>query len=602
MSRRGGGGGVRGPSSALTAFLRDQGIDTSRPMNPYRRRDQLEEQDNTEAGSSTAGPSNAAAPRPTAARSNSRSGYNSDNLDESDGGDAGNRGKKKKSKAELGKAKAKAAARKRKRGEDDDDDDYEDEEDEYTAPSRGGVAAGGRPPDVGSFENCAECGKRFTVATGKDPFKKPAAPRKRKVPAEKRKVVNFEEDDNVKSLATMCIEMLSKHIDDIEALGNIGSLNMDAIAKIICKNRKLTPENVQLFYDVRNSDLTFMDVTGVWTIVLAPMDHMDLKDCAHAALQPPALMTLASLNPKLESLRLDLCGRMTDEVLGHYATQFTLLRRIELLGPFLVRKEGWAKFLEAVGPRLEGFLVTQSPRFDVSCLEALVQHIPPTQLKELRLSEFGNLKDEWLPSLAAFTQLTYLDLSYSTDSLTDEPVVQLLSAVGANLRHLDLSGHVLLTDKVLVDGIGRHTTVLESLSLCALEQLTDVGVAQLFKELPPEQRLRHADFTRNHALADEALQALLMHSGSALVELSINSWKETSSELLMDVAQYLPRIVYLDVGWCRGVDDFVVKAVLDGCPDLKTVKCYGCNRVTANCPKRGGVRIFGVESHSVMAN
>lgn len=50
---------------------------------------------------------------------------------------------------------------------------------------------------------CNPCAK----ASGGDPFKKPSAPRKRKDPADRRKVISFEEPERVKSLATICIEV-----------------------------------------------------------------------------------------------------------------------------------------------------------------------------------------------------------------------------------------------------------------------------------------------------------------------------------------------------------------------------------------------------------
>jgi len=50
---------------------------------------------------------------------------------------------------------------------------------------------------------CHECVK----ASGVDPFKKPAAPRKRKAAQEKRKVVNFEEKERVQTLARLCIDV-----------------------------------------------------------------------------------------------------------------------------------------------------------------------------------------------------------------------------------------------------------------------------------------------------------------------------------------------------------------------------------------------------------
>src|SRR5882757_6925889 len=47
---------------------------------------------------------------------------------------------------------------------------------------------------------CHKCAK----SSGADPFKKPAAPRKREAPADKRKVIHFEEL-RIPSLATLCI-------------------------------------------------------------------------------------------------------------------------------------------------------------------------------------------------------------------------------------------------------------------------------------------------------------------------------------------------------------------------------------------------------------
>jgi DNA repair protein RAD7 len=83
------------------------------------------------------------------------SGYNSDDLD---GIAEQPKPKKKLTKAQLEKekAKAKAEAKKRKRLDDDTDEDEEG----YAAPSKGVNTA---KPDIGSFTDCAKCGKKFTV-------------------------------------------------------------------------------------------------------------------------------------------------------------------------------------------------------------------------------------------------------------------------------------------------------------------------------------------------------------------------------------------------------------------------------------------------------
>ncbi len=98
---------------------------------------------------------------------------------------------------------------------------------------------------------CHICAK----SSGADPFKKPAAPRKRKAGGDKRTLVSYEER-RFPSLASVCIQVrhaladtgflrltvlqvISNHIDDVEALGDIGTMNMDEIAKALSNNRSL---------------------------------------------------------------------------------------------------------------------------------------------------------------------------------------------------------------------------------------------------------------------------------------------------------------------------------------------------------------------------
>ena len=114
---------------------------------------------------------------------------------------------------------------------------------------------------------------------------------------------------------------------------------------------------------------------------------------------------------------------MDDTVATAWATSLPNLRRVELLGPFLVRAPAWQTFFRA-HPNLEGFLITQSPRFDVECMQVLIESCP--QLKELRLKEVGKLCDEFLECLKSLGgQLTYLDLSYpgTADALSERALI-----------------------------------------------------------------------------------------------------------------------------------------------------------------------------------
>ncbi|KAJ7091943.1 RNI-like protein [Mycena belliarum] len=568
---------ITGPSSALTDYLRDVGINATTIARRVATRTasaQNQPQAQPEAG-------------PSRPRNNSHrdvdEGYASDNLDEPESPPK----KKKLSKAAEAKLKAKA---KKKKAE---DEDYDEDEDAYTALSK---SAWSTPkPAAGSFADCATCEKQFTVtkytmaavpgpgflchpcakASGTDPFKKSAAPRKRKTPAERRTVVHIEER-SFPSLVSICIDVVARHIDDVEAFGDIGALNMEAISKALSKTRRLTSDNAPLFYSAENKRLSMYDATN---------------------LTPDAFTALGHLNPNLTTLKLDFCGPLNDAVMSSWTNSLPHLVSLELLGPFLIREAAWIAFLQA-HPKMEAFLITQSPRFSLDCLAALIAS-SKTTLRRLRLREVGKLCDDFLEPIAEIAALEYLDLAEPAESLTDDAVIALLSKVGTTLTHLDLSGHGALTDDVLAHGLDPYAPALASLLLAHLPELTDAGVAAFFGacEGAPLVRL---DLARNAALGTDALAAVLAHSGGALQALNISGWKDVGEVALSGLAG-ARELRTLDVGWCRAMDDFVMKKVLEGCRALVEIKVWGCNRVEGKWgATRRGVKIHGIESATVL--
>ncbi|KAF9460918.1 hypothetical protein BDZ94DRAFT_1265054, partial [Collybia nuda] len=613
-----GSNNVRGPTSALTEFLREAGITATtvarraatrnqEPVaGPSRTRadnegDQEQAEDLVDANEATP-----RRPRTWTARGDD--GYASDNLDEPEDEEKPTPATKKRKLTKAAEAKLKAKAKKNaKKGTKGDDDDNDSEEDAYTALSKSLWTNSSAKPPVGNFENCAKCEKQFTVtkytmaanpgpgflchqcakASGADPFKKPAAPKKRKAAADKRTIVNFEEK-RFPALVTICIQLITKHINDVEALGDIGTLNMEAISKALSKNRGLTPENANLFYDVSNTTLTLFDATN---------------------LPSPSLTTLAYLNPNLTKLRLDFCGHLDDTAMGTFTTSLPSLTHIDLLGPFLVRVDAWKAFISA-HPSLEVFLITQSPRFDLSCIQALNEHCGAS-LTALRLKEVGKLDDAFLGEIAKIAEkgagrLRFLDLSDPMTSCSEEAMIELLRLAGPALRSLDVSGHDLLTDTFLTEGLGAYTLILEELTLSHLQELTDAGVAAFF-DAWKGQPLTKLDMGRNHELQSDALMALLRHSGKSLEVLSINGWKAVGESALRLMCKLGLELRKVDVGWCREMDDFVVKDWMEGdgsassgCRKLQEIKVWGCNKITTRCPKKKGISIYGIESHTVI--
>ena len=334
-----------------------------------------------------------------------------------------------------------------------------------------------------------------------------------------------------------------------------------------------TPENATLFYDVKNTNLNIYDGTE---------------------LPSPALVTLAQLNPNLTSLRIDYCGRLDDAVLNAWSTSLPSLVRLELLGPFLVRVPAWVHFFQS-RPQLEALLLHQSPRFDLECMSTLSTCCP--NLKELRLKEIGKLDDTFLPYISSFQQLEQLDVSSPSPSCqcSEDGLIALLEKLGERLTHLDISGYDELGDGLLNLGIQKYAPNLVSLRLDNLPTLTDEGVAMFFHAWRPSV-LSALSIARAPNVGTQALPALLDCAGSTLSALCINAWRETTAEALSRIGE-ARELRTLDVGWNRDVDNFVIKAILDGCPKLEEIKCWGCNRLTAECPRKvslpcsGGIRV-----------
>ena len=282
---------------------------------------------------------------------------------------------------------------------------------------------------------------------------------------------------------------------------------------------------------------------------------------------------MANLCPNLESLRLHLCGQLSTDAVISWGKVLKRLQRIELYGPFLVRKEGWMSLFELAGKTLQALLVTQSPRIDLETIETLVKSC--VDLTELRLSEIGLLSDDLIEPLGQLKKLTILDLSSAGQSLTDSAVNTLLSKVGKDLVSLNISDNPELTDASLL-AIATHCPRLRSLHLRKLVELTDDGVAAFFETLEQSghRGFEMIDLEKGHDLRSGALHALIAHSGTSVENLSLMGWHEVEKEALSELTE-CSQLRELNLGWCRQVTDFSIKDILDACKSIQVIRVWG---------------------------
>lgn len=106
---------------------------------------------------------------------------------------------------------------------------------------------------------CSSCCPKLGVNPFAKPKKAKPAPAKKE---NRAKIVHYEVAKGVTPLADTCIEILGRYIEEVEALGDIGSINLDKVCKIICKSRRLTPETAKLFYSTERTELVMYDCTS----------------------------------------------------------------------------------------------------------------------------------------------------------------------------------------------------------------------------------------------------------------------------------------------------------------------------------------------------
>lgn len=85
----------------------------------------------------------------------------------------------------------------------------------------------------------------------------------------KKKAVKAADDRHVRPIKTLlstAIQVIGAHINNVEALGDIGPKNLDRVAQIVCRNRALSGENLNLFLEVGHTELRLYDCTSAFAL------------------------------------------------------------------------------------------------------------------------------------------------------------------------------------------------------------------------------------------------------------------------------------------------------------------------------------------------
>ncbi|EDO18359.1 hypothetical protein Kpol_1013p30 [Vanderwaltozyma polyspora DSM 70294] len=366
-----------------------------------------------------------------------------------------------------------------------------------------------------------------------------------------------------------------------KVLGGISTNNLENLSKALSKNRALDDNTLQLFLKTELTSLTF-------------------HDCSKLSFE--GYKSLAIFSPHLKELSLQMCGQLNNESLLYIAEKLPHLVSLKLDGPFLINEATWEEFFGIMKGRLKEFHISNTHRFNDSSLSCLLRNCG-SSLESLGLSRLDcvfnySLIPQYLNNPAFHT--ISIQYPYNEEDVNDEVVINILGQVGANIRTLTLDGCQGLTDSMLINGMSAFLSDnknLENISLSELDQITSDGLIYFLSQTPMPN-LKSCSFAKCLNIGNPAVAELFANEAKdSLIYLNLNSMKELTSELFE--IMFCPNLEHLDVSFVRCINDESVKIIGNQNPKLKIMDIFGDNLVTSNATIRDGLTVIGRQSDSI---
>jgi DNA repair protein RAD7 len=414
---------------------------------------------------------------------------------------------------------------------------------------------------------CSSCERRFIV--GSDPDQtactacqnvaanttiKPTPAQKRAMKMKKDMALQMTGsllDGFILPLRDMCITYIVENINLVDGLGEMLPETKRKLSRIISKQRKLTNASLPLFLGPHE-------------------DTVQLYDCT--LLDQDALASIPKACPNLRILELGFCGRMTDKVLDSFS-YLDELQEISLYGPFLCSPGGFAGLFQSL-KALKSVKLEFAAKFTNDSLEYLARECP--MLEELILTDCSFVDDVGVAHISSLTTLKSLGLN-ALGAITDSCMVDLLSKIGSSLETLSLNKHAYLGNETLL-ALSKHTSQLSHLSIQNCILFDNDSMVEYFSKSQP---LRSIDLSGLNVCQDDCIKAIISHHGKQLSRLVLNGLDQITMQSLQEFLKDMLHLSHCDLSWVRCVNDDFLVSFLSHCSELETIKLFGCHQLTS---------------------
>ncbi|KAI8619741.1 hypothetical protein BC830DRAFT_1215797 [Chytriomyces sp. MP71] len=212
--------------------------------------------------------------------------------------------------------------------------------------------------------------------------------------------------------------------------------------------------------------------------------RVELFDCAR--LKPDSFNQIIFMCPNLQVLHLADCGQLTDPVITTLSTSCPSLTSLTLKGAFLVTDAAFETlFSSSAASNLRDLALEHCAKLGSRGIAALVGQCV-SGLRSLRLSICSGVKGGEAGVIDLLGHFTSLESLELNEigQVTDDELIILLKSVGPGLLTLALTGFPSMTDAVPSLGLTPFCPNLHTLSLARNEQLTDAGLHAIFHPSP----------------------------------------------------------------------------------------------------------------------
>lgn len=403
--------------------------------------------------------------------------------------------------------------------------------------------------------------------------------------------------DKVSTLQDLCIRMISQNISKLQndtdknedtffshirdVLGGISTDNLNNLGKALSKNRALNDNTLQLFLKTELESLSFYD-------------------CSKVSFE--GYKSLAIFCPHIRKLSLQMCGQLNNESLLYVSEKLINLEAIYLDGPFLINEATWDQFFQNMKGRLKEFHISNTHRFTDASLASLLVNCG-SELVSVKFSRLDSVFNyALLPQYInneAFHTLA-VEYPFNEEDVNDEVMINLLGQVGSSLKTLILRGCGELTDSMVINGMTAFLAGNASLEILELEELSSITTDSLtyFFSSIPLPNLKCCSLRRCYQVGDMAIIELLLNDAKVSLErLNLNSLKQLTKESFLLMC--CPKLTHLDASFVRCIDDTTIEQVGAQNPSLKLMEVFGNNLITNKAKVLAGLTLTGRQSDSI---